>query len=446
MGRLIDLIQRISWIWIPLASTAVAIVLYIVGYSINWKIHQVQAEAAYNAWIKTSQSKQCKNISDECTSKFKNTPISEENPYPILICKTKKEGQQGIKCLSDIQSNQLFDDFLQDLEIDMKDIVAGAAWFTLLLAAMKIGAREEHKGWQRVSIVGGAFTGLLALGMYVDEWNEVPQRVLLIAVTGGLIGFTTISTLRRLYLWVHDGFQMDVLPTNEKQEHDAENAKTVVSPVDYQIENSPAESKKIAQTNNEELPIPVIAGYWQRVGARCIDIPIVFVGAELLTLFLPTAEILPDGIQGNLINLLIWNTWMFIVFIAYESLLIHKFGATLGKKMFGLRVRSVDHRNPTMKESLRRATSFFTNGLGLLLFFPYVQLVTAWYVHRNWKVRNSTNWDLASRTFVEQKSVSQGRLSIVIPIAAILITSLFIGQMAMKQARKNEALREQVSQ
>lgn len=197
---------------------------------------------------------------------------------------------------------------------------------------------------------------------------------------------------------------------------------------------------------NEESEYLKAAEFWPRLGARCVDIPIIFIFAELLSLPLTDINILPTGYSGVLVSVLLWNTWICALLILYEILFIHNFGATPGKAMFGLRVSSVNHRNPTMKESMQRAKSFVTQGLGLMLFFPYVQIFTAWNVHRTWQSKNSTPWDLASRTFVEQKSVSQGRLSIVIPIAAILITSLFIGQMAMKQARKNEALREQVSQ
>ena len=184
------------------------------------------------------------------------------------------------------------------------------------------------------------------------------------------------------------------------------------------------------------IPVPKLATFWPRLWARCIDLPLVFLIVSIVREIAPSFKNLIPGGAGIFADLFFWMAFFCVAVLVYDTFLLAKFGTTLGKKLFGLQVRSVDLRLPTTDEAFRRARKHLSSGLYFTLYFPFLQLLSVFIL---WKNREaSTPWDLMSRTFVQQRPISYFRYVIAALIAIILITSTVVAQKVAKERTKEE--------
>jgi uncharacterized RDD family membrane protein YckC len=113
----------------------------------------------------------------------------------------------------------------------------------------------------------------------------------------------------------------------------------------------------------------VYAGFWRRMAAFLVDLVVLIViagTAALLTISLSNAVPQhPEGLVENLIGgaiillLLISANACIAMIFAYFPLLEGRFGQTLGKRLFGLRVRSEDGLPATYWQAFLRRLSFY---------------------------------------------------------------------------------------
>jgi len=180
------------------------------------------------------------------------------------------------------------------------------------------------------------------------------------------------------------------------------------------------------------------ATYWPRFWARCIDLFLVMVIANIISIFIPDLQI-PPGMGVILIDAIIWMILLAIVIVAYDKLLIQKYGATLGKAAFGLQVRSLkDGGLLTSSQAKGRAFSHLKSGLYFMIYFPVLQFIAA---INAWRKRDEPMpWDREANSVVLQKSISQFRYLSFALIALVLILTVITVTMAFKQMRKNEML------
>ena len=113
----------------------------------------------------------------------------------------------------------------------------------------------------------------------------------------------------------------------------------------------------------------VYAGFWRRTAAFLVDLAVIllFAGlAAVLTISLSNAVPQhPEGLVENLIGgaiillLLISANACIAMILVYFPLLEGRFGRTLGKRLFGLRVRSEDGLPASYWQAFLRRLSFY---------------------------------------------------------------------------------------
>ncbi|UUZ67313.1 RDD family protein [Polaromonas sp. P2-4] len=192
------------------------------------------------------------------------------------------------------------------------------------------------------------------------------------------------------------------------------------------------------EKSNPNTSSPLIATFWPRFWARCIDLPLIWVFVSVVGIFGPNIrDLIPGGI-GVAIDLIFWMTVLCIAVLLYDTIWIAMLGATPGKALFGLKVQSVDLRAPTTDEAFRRARSHLSSGLYFTIFFPVIQSLSAFNLWRNRNVSTSTVWDLRSRTFVQQLPIGYFRYLVAAMIAIVCISTMTIAHKMTKEITKSE--------
>ncbi|MGB7539918.1 MAG: RDD family protein [Anaerolineales bacterium] len=134
----------------------------------------------------------------------------------------------------------------------------------------------------------------------------------------------------------------------------------------------------------------VYAGFWRRTAAFLVDMVVIllFAGlAAVLTISLSNAVPQhPEGLVENLIGgaiillLLISANACIAVILMYFPLLEGRFGRTLGKRLFGIRVRSEDGLPASYGQTLLRRLSFYFEILPIeALFLPLHPKRQRWF-------------------------------------------------------------------
>ncbi len=126
--------------------------------------------------------------------------------------------------------------------------------------------------------------------------------------------------------------------------------------------------REVAAEFMTEVPM-VHAGFWRRTAAFLVDLLVIllFAGlAAVLTISLSNAVPQhPEGLVENLIGgaiillLLISANACIAMILVYFPLLEGRFGQTLGKRLFGLRVRSEDGLPASYGQAFLRRLSFY---------------------------------------------------------------------------------------
>jgi uncharacterized RDD family membrane protein YckC len=108
------------------------------------------------------------------------------------------------------------------------------------------------------------------------------------------------------------------------------------------------------------------AGFWQRVGGYLIDV--LLFAAVLLILGLLLLVIVGGGAEGRTAQT--WVNWLGIVaFFAYDTVLTHRYGATLGKRVAGIEVRRPDGTLPSYGVCVGRYFARILSGVVLFIGF-----------------------------------------------------------------------------
>jgi hypothetical protein len=122
--------------------------------------------------------------------------------------------------------------------------------------------------------------------------------------------------------------------------------------------------------------------------------------------------------------------------IGYEYLFLRWVGTTPGKLIFNLKVFDHDE-NPIKKSDVySRTRGLLKSGLGYMFWFPWFQILLAFYTHNHIKKNGATKWDLG-RFVVKQQPISLFRFISGALVAFILLTlSIGFTQFAKQIAKK----------
>ncbi len=105
---------------------------------------------------------------------------------------------------------------------------------------------------------------------------------------------------------------------------------------------------------------PQVFHPWRRYFARMLDLSIYGIIVDAVRGYLFGVNLSAQSNLGTIVS-----AWLALaVMFAIEPLLLARFGTTLGKAMFGLRIQSVQGRNLTYGEALSRVGSMFWRGMG----------------------------------------------------------------------------------
>ena len=157
---------------------------------------------------------------------------------------------------------------------------------------------------------------------------------------------------------------------------------------------------------------------WKRFFSRWIDEAIL--SALLFFILAVVFRIRP--INGGIYSLLQWAIVIHLLLIPVEAVLLHYFGTTPGKYMFGMRVESVNGCNPDLQDGLRRGWAIVQYGYGFTIpFYSVWRLIKSWWDSKD---RGYTDWDYESSTEVrfEYYFDTPKKLAIVGIVLAYLLT------------------------
>lgn len=171
------------------------------------------------------------------------------------------------------------------------------------------------------------------------------------------------------------------------------------------------------------------AGPWSRFFARWID----------YMLYGVLFNILIEFISSNLAQSFALLDPIYIVFISWPSLFLFgllievpimaAFGSTLGKWIFGIKVRRADGSELAMKEILRRNMSLWLHGL--CLGIPIANLFCLVASYRRVKAGAQCRWDEEHGHEVRQKTIGKLRMSVGILIPTLPVLLLFLSSAVM---------------
>ena len=282
---------------------------------------------------------------------------------------------------------------------------------------------ETHIGWRRLSIVASVVAAIAVPAVHFDDMRD-PLAVVALSIAAFIGTIVIIIYGRKVFFWVYSGFSSEI----------SSGVATRQAPTLPEVGSRNAVSE--SPTSPTLKAATVAATFWHRVWARCIDLSLIWLAFSVVGLFLPSVGAYVSGAIGVIADVLLQMILFCIAIVAYDTLWISKVGTTPGKASFGLSVRNVDGRLPTRDEAFNRSRVHLSAGLYYTLFFPYLQILGAIFVWRN---RNSsTLWDLAGRTFVQQKPIGGFRYFIAAMIAFVSISSVVVLQKAAKEIVKTE--------
>jgi uncharacterized RDD family membrane protein YckC len=139
--------------------------------------------------------------------------------------------------------------------------------------------------------------------------------------------------------------------------------------------------RQVAAEFMQEVPL-VYAGFWRRLAAFLVDmIVIILFGGLAAVLTISLSNVVPQHPLGLLENILGGIVILFVlisanaciaIILVYFPLLEGRFGQTLGKRLFGLVVRSEDGLPAGYGKAILRRISFYFEILPIdALFIPF---------------------------------------------------------------------------
>ncbi len=99
-----------------------------------------------------------------------------------------------------------------------------------------------------------------------------------------------------------------------------------------------------------------------------------------------------------------------VLWVLLEGYLLHRFGTTPGKALFGIRVTQVNGSRLGLQQSMLRA--FFVWFIGVGMWWPFVTLATLAFSLWSLLARGSTIWDRQLATRVQQGKLSIARIAL----------------------------------
>lgn len=418
----------------------------------------IGAKAKFNEW-QTNNGPKCERIFSEAEKILEAPSICKfDTSRPLLFLECKEQEKQrktaaiAIARESDCPtSGNLFGDGLPLLlglhdpgsfwEYSLEQrgnpkyaaiVVAVASVVTGLLFLADLTKRfllESNLGWRRLTVVVSALISVLAFAFYCfDADDPVPEEAIGIALLALISSFVVFGYGRIAVLWIGNGFSEAKETRRAESPHVSTSANRPARAIADQRNISPAPcSESLALSD---------AGYWPRLWARCFDLPFAWIFGSVIGAFLPDFRSMIQGVGGIVADTFIGMVFICLAIFVYEVFFLTQFGATPGKMIFGLTVRSVDYRLPNLEEAKKRAWIYLRSGLYFTLFMPYMQFLSAYYA---WKRKDQAQpWEMAAKTVTLQKPLGTLHFYVGVFVAFCLFSLAFGTHHLLKEQTKNE--------
>jgi uncharacterized RDD family membrane protein YckC len=177
----------------------------------------------------------------------------------------------------------------------------------------------------------------------------------------------------------------------------------------------PAEPEPAPRTAADTAPRP-----WHRLGARLVDMFLFLMGLSLLIALLAPEVVQRVSADPTRANPLL-NLGGFLALIPIEGIVMHLFGNTPGKALFGIRVSTPDGGRLSFGQSIGRAARVMLLGLGAGL--PFVSLIAPIFSFFRLRSRGITVWDEQMDLRVEHSSITTGS---TVALGALLLFFVFL--------------------
>ncbi len=158
---------------------------------------------------------------------------------------------------------------------------------------------------------------------------------------------------------------------------------------------------------------------WVRYWARLLDIAVfsLAMGLLLAVFYEPALDM-----NDNLFGLIILFVYVFV-----EPVILSIWGATPGKALFKIRLRTEDDSKLSYSEALGRSFSVWFRGIGLGL--PIVTLITHVIAYNKLVNEEITSWDEDGNFTVSHQTVGPWRVIIALLVFAGIIALAVYGEM-----------------
>lgn len=165
---------------------------------------------------------------------------------------------------------------------------------------------------------------------------------------------------------------------------------------------------------------------WRRFLARSLDISVYSTLWSIFLMFVFRANL--SFFRNNFIGLFNSFVALFIMLLL-EPLLLHLYGTTLGKAIFGLRVESQKGRRLSYSEGFERTWNVIGKGLGYNI--PIYNLVRLWKSYKKCSENETQPWNLDISYTIKDTKAYRGVLFVAanIVIFAVLATAFSAQQL-----------------
>jgi uncharacterized RDD family membrane protein YckC len=159
---------------------------------------------------------------------------------------------------------------------------------------------------------------------------------------------------------------------------------------------------------------------WRRYLARLVDFFLfaALVGMGISVMVPGVAEWIADG-RGALLSL-----GVALAYLPLEALMLANSGATPGKRLFALRVRTVDGSPLTFERALQRSARVYF--LGIAFGLPILTQIAKLFALERFRRTGTTLWDEQCGTIVEHGELTPAR-----KLSASIILGIYLAMMYM---------------
>lgn len=159
---------------------------------------------------------------------------------------------------------------------------------------------------------------------------------------------------------------------------------------------------------------------WRRFGARLLDVVIFMaIAASVAMMIIPGLRARMPADPASVKPL--YNLLAVLSLVPIEGLVLHLFGTTPGKALFGIQVSTAEGDRPSLRQSFSRAVRVWVLGMGMGLPIVSLCAMVAGYVRLT--SRGHTVWDEALGLQVEYAEITPGR---AMGIVGLFLFFLFV--------------------